>query len=74
MPLYEYRCTACGHRFELLQSSASSPHPACPACRQPTEKMLTAPGGFQMKEAKPPQGRCCGSPEQCGQQRHCCEH
>jgi len=32
MPLYEYKCTTCGRRFETLVFSSSSPAPACPAC------------------------------------------
>ena len=31
MPLYEYRCLACGHQFELLILKSSEP-PACPSC------------------------------------------
>jgi len=32
MPLYEYRCPACRHGWEELQSRWDSPAPACPAC------------------------------------------
>jgi putative FmdB family regulatory protein len=31
MPLYEYRCSGCGHRFEALVQGRSGV--ACPACR-----------------------------------------
>jgi putative FmdB family regulatory protein len=31
MPLYEYRCLTCGHRFELLILRPSQ-QPVCPAC------------------------------------------
>jgi putative FmdB family regulatory protein len=31
MPLYEYECRTCGHRFEALVFRSTSP--ACPACR-----------------------------------------
>jgi putative FmdB family regulatory protein len=30
MPIYEYRCTACGHAFELLVRRGDSP--VCPEC------------------------------------------
>jgi putative FmdB family regulatory protein len=41
MPLYEYRCLACGHEFELLVLS-SSPHRACPSCAgESIERMLS---------------------------------
>jgi putative FmdB family regulatory protein len=31
MPIYEYRCRACGEHFEKIVMSASA-RPACPAC------------------------------------------
>ena len=31
MPIYEYECSGCGHRFEFLVLP-SSPKPACPKC------------------------------------------
>ncbi|HTY08411.1 MAG TPA: zinc ribbon domain-containing protein, partial [Candidatus Edwardsbacteria bacterium] len=38
MPIYEYRCTGCGHCFEQLMSSSSVKNPACPKCGTRTEK------------------------------------
>jgi len=33
MPLYEYECTACGRRFEVLQRMGeSADHVTCPSC------------------------------------------
>lgn len=33
MPVYEYACDACGHRFDLLRPHARADEPApCPAC------------------------------------------
>lgn len=33
MPLYEYRCAACGHRFEVLQRLGQGASGlACPQC------------------------------------------
>jgi putative FmdB family regulatory protein len=33
MPLYEYRCTSCGHRFEVLQPvGAGNETLTCPQC------------------------------------------
>lgn len=33
MPLYEYHCTQCNHRFEkLLRSAASAEEAECPSC------------------------------------------
>jgi putative FmdB family regulatory protein len=32
MPIFEYSCRQCGHRFEKLQKSADELAPLCPAC------------------------------------------
>ena len=32
MPIYDYKCVACGHRFELLQSISHRGETACPRC------------------------------------------
>jgi putative FmdB family regulatory protein len=32
MPIYEYACRACGHRFEHLLLPAARTDPACPEC------------------------------------------
>jgi putative FmdB family regulatory protein len=49
MPIYEYRCTSCGHQQEFLQKVSDAPITVCTACGQPTfAKMLTA-AGFQLK-------------------------
>lgn len=43
MPLYPYRCTQCGHRFEKIQSFSAEPEKVCPQCGGPVERVLTAP-------------------------------
>src|SRR4030095_10289401 len=49
MPLYEYRCSACGHQQEFLQKWSDAPLSVCTSCGKPTfQKMLTA-AGFQLK-------------------------
>ena len=41
MPLYEYRCTGCGHEFEVLILKASQPV-ACPSCAgAPVDRLLS---------------------------------
>ena len=50
MPLYAYRCTQCGHRFEKIQSFSSEPETKCPRCGGVLERPLTAPG-LQFKGA-----------------------
>lgn len=49
MPIYAYRCTACGHAKDVLQKLADPPLADCPACGAPRfEKQVTA-AGFQLK-------------------------
>lgn len=51
MPLYPYRCTSCGHRFEKIQSFSAEPEKVCPNCGKETlVRPLTAPR-FQFKGA-----------------------
>lgn len=50
MPLYPYRCTKCGHRFEKIQKFDSEPLTVCPQCEGELERLLTAPG-LQFKGA-----------------------
>ncbi|MFQ5877481.1 MAG: FmdB family zinc ribbon protein [Acidobacteriota bacterium] len=44
MPLYEYECTSCRHRFERLQKFSDPPVRRCVRCRGRVEKVLSAPG------------------------------
>ena len=49
MPIYEYRCSNCGHQQESLQKVSDAPLTQCPKCNQPSlSKMVTA-AGFQLK-------------------------
>ncbi len=49
MPIYAYRCTACGHAQDVLQKMSDPVLTVCPACSQSTyAKQLTA-AGFQLK-------------------------
>ena len=51
LPLYAYRCTSCGHRFEKIQSFSAEPEKVCPKCGNETlVRPLTAPR-FQFKGA-----------------------
>jgi putative FmdB family regulatory protein len=43
MPLYEYQCDACGHRFELIQKFSDPPVEVCPVCGRPVRKLLSSP-------------------------------
>jgi putative FmdB family regulatory protein len=51
LPLYPYRCTTCGHRFEKIQSFSAEPEKVCPKCGNETlMRPLTAPR-FRFKGA-----------------------
>ena len=42
MPIYEYRCDACGHQEDHLQKMSEAPLTKCPACGKKTyKKQLT---------------------------------
>lgn len=42
MPIYEYRCEACGKKSSTLLSSYASPDPACPHCGKPALRRLVS--------------------------------
>jgi putative FmdB family regulatory protein len=50
LPLYEYRCDRCGHRFEKIQKFDAEPETACPKCGGELRRPLTAPA-LQFKGA-----------------------
>lgn len=43
MPLYEYRCKACGHQFEKIQSFSAPEEKVCPVCGSEVERLISAP-------------------------------
>jgi putative FmdB family regulatory protein len=48
MPLYEYQCDSCAHRFETIQKFSDAPIERCPKCGGPVRKLQSAPA-FQFK-------------------------
>lgn len=40
MPIYEYACDTCGHKFEILQPMSAS-GTDCPACEQPARRAMS---------------------------------
>lgn len=49
MPIYEYRCSACGFEKDALQKMADAPLVACPSCGKPALVKLISAAGFQLK-------------------------
>jgi putative FmdB family regulatory protein len=43
MPLYEYECDACGHRFEKIRMYSDPPLNECPKCGSTVHKLQSAP-------------------------------
>ena len=48
MPLYEYRCTACEHTFELRQKFSDPPATECPKCTGKVTKLISS-SAFALK-------------------------
>lgn len=49
MPIYEYRCDACGHELEKIQKMADPALTECPQCGKSTLKKLVSASGFKLK-------------------------
>jgi putative FmdB family regulatory protein len=43
MPLYEYECDACGHRFEKIQKFSDPLEDTCPKCGGAVHKLMSSP-------------------------------
>jgi putative FmdB family regulatory protein len=43
MPLYEYQCDACAHRFEVIRKFSDAPLTTCPKCGGAVRKLLSSP-------------------------------
>lgn len=65
MPIYEYRCGACGERVEVLVRSSLTT-PQCPACGSPlTDKLFSVPNVLSGRTQRKPGHTCCGADERC---------
>jgi putative FmdB family regulatory protein len=49
MPIYEYRCSSCGHELEALQKFSDAPLVTCPSCGAETLVKRVSAAGFQLK-------------------------
>ena len=49
MPIYEYRCGACGHEMEQMQKMSDEPLKECPICQESKLKKLISAAGFRLK-------------------------
>jgi len=49
MPIYEYRCSSCGHEFEALQKFSDARLSTCPSCHAEALVKKISAAGFQLK-------------------------
>lgn len=49
MPIYAYKCTACGHAQDVLQKISDKTLTVCPECHQETYAKQVTAAGFQLK-------------------------
>lgn len=68
MPLYEYQCDDCGHRFERIQKFSDALVSVCPECEGAVQKLVSSPAiqfkgtGFYINDyARKPSGEKDGS-------------
>lgn len=53
MPLYDYKCKACGHQFEVIQNLRDPLKRKCPECKKfALEQQLGAPA-FRLQHGTP---------------------
>lgn len=49
MPIYAYKCGACGFAKDVLQKVSDAPLTACPNCGEPAFAKQVTAAGFQLK-------------------------
>ncbi|MFP5483265.1 MAG: FmdB family zinc ribbon protein [Gammaproteobacteria bacterium] len=49
MPIYAYRCEACGFEKDVLQKLSDAPLTQCPSCGQASFAKQVTAAGFQLK-------------------------
>jgi len=49
MPIYAYKCSACGHAADVLQKISDAPLTVCPNCGQAAYTKQVTAAGFQLK-------------------------
>jgi putative FmdB family regulatory protein len=61
MPIYEYMCSACGHRLEAWQKMSEEPLQECPKCHGSSLRKLMSVGGISVKGARGRSEPACGA-------------
>jgi len=67
LPVYDYKCLTCGHRFDKQQPMRAEPVSICPRCGGWVERVITAGVGFvnKTKEAVAARMTRCGHDSPC---------
>jgi len=77
MPIYEYRCSSCGQRVEVLVRNSGDASALCPECgAELSERLPTAPALVGTGDRNSGV-TCCGREERCerppcSEGGHCC--
>ena len=48
MPIYEYKCSKCGHKIEVIQKMSDQPITVCEKCKGSMSKIIS-PAGLMFK-------------------------
>ncbi|MBU4532906.1 MAG: zinc ribbon domain-containing protein [Eubacteriales bacterium] len=59
MPIYDFKCYSCGHRFTVLRSVSEKDNASCPKCKGTEVKQVVSP--FSFGGPKKERGGGCGS-------------
>ena len=49
MPIYDYKCSKCGHQIEVIQKISDNPITLCPKCNKKGLKKLVSAPSFRLK-------------------------
>ena len=69
MPLYEYECSSCGHRFEVIQKFSDDALTECPKCQGAVRKLVSSPAiqfkgsGWYITDYARKGGNAAGAPK-----------
>ena len=62
MPVYDYKCTRCGHRFELLRGISSRDEVKCPKCGGEVSRVYEGRWSVGKRGSGECSGNCQGCP------------
>ena len=49
MPIYDFKCSECDHRFQRVRKITAEDSPACPNCGSSQTEKLISPSAFVLK-------------------------